>query len=423
MHRRLLLPLLLALALLATACGGGDDDDDASSPDDAAGAADTAGDAADDSASGDVADGADSTTTQAPLAPPTSRGPAPQLDVEPVTGIGSVVVVGGEPAYRGLLGQLEPHRNIVPAAALPPADVAPGIAPLTGLPLDDPSLDERPAIVAKIDNTEKGRPQAALNQADLVFVTQIEGGFTRLVAVFHSHTPAEIGPVRSGRTTDIAIFRSFNNPIFVWSGANQVHSTLIRRYEMVNLGAATRDEYYRHPDRPGTYDLMTDPSVLWEIAEAEGEGGTPPVYFEYRDATTGLPLSAVPASQIRIDYPSVGVDYAWDEALGAYRRSQSGTPHVDADGVEVQPVNVIVAEVGSISTGLIDTAGAQVGEQQFIGSGRGWVFTDGHAIEVTWTKPSLASVPTWTTADGVPVALTPGQTWIELAPAGGTTFS
>ncbi|NCG38376.1 MAG: hypothetical protein GWP48_12765 [Actinobacteria bacterium] len=42
-------------------------------------------------------------------------------------------------------------------------------------------------------------------------------------------------------------------------------------------------------------------------------------------------------------------------------------------------------------------------------------------IEVTWTKPSIHSVATWTTADGVPVALSPGQTWIELAPIGSLT--
>ena len=62
-------------------------------------------------------------------------------------------------------------------------------------------------------------------------------------------------------------------------------------------------------------------------------------------------------------------------------------------------------------------------EQVFVGQGRGYVFTDGHVIEVVWTKPSLSSVPTWTTPDGVPVALLPGQTWIELTPAGATTFS
>ena len=159
----------------------------------------------------------------------------------------------------GVLGQLDADRNIVPAAALRPAAADAGVAPLTGLPLDDPTVADRPAIVAKIDNTDRGRPQEALSQADIVFETEIEGGFTRLVGVWHSQTPEVLGPVRSGRTTDIAVFSSFNTPIFVWSGANRVHRALIRRYEMVDLGAATRNEYFRDPDRPGTYDLMTDP--------------------------------------------------------------------------------------------------------------------------------------------------------------------
>ena len=51
------------------------------------------------------------------------------------------------------------------------------------------------------------------------------------------------------------------------------------------------------------------------------------------------------------------------------------------------------------------------------------IFTDGHVVEVVWTKPSLSSVPTLTTPDGVPVALMPGQTWVELTPPGSTSFS
>ncbi|MGB1630323.1 MAG: DUF3048 domain-containing protein [Acidimicrobiales bacterium] len=417
--RRPLLTLFIVFSLLAVSCGGGDEAADDSSGDTIS--TSDADDRTTAEAAGD-SDGGATTTTEVPLAPPTSRGPAPILDVDPVASIGAVTIIEGEPAYRGLLGQLDPQRNIVQAAALPPADVAPGIAPLTGLPVSDPSIGGRPAIVAKIDNTDKGRPQAALTQADVVYVTQIEGGSTRLVAVFHSRTPAEIGPVRSGRTTDIAIFRHYNNPIFVWSGANVVTGRLIRPFLMVDLGAATRDEYRRHPDRPASYDLMTDPSELWAIAEAIGAGGVPPVQFEYRTETTAHPPSARAAGELRIDYAAATVEYFWDESLRVYRRVQNGIPHVDADDLEVRPVNVVVAEVGSISTGLIDTAGSSVGEQQFIGSGRGWVFTDGQVIEVTWTKPSLASVPTWTTADGIPVPLTPGQTWVELAPAGVTSF-
>ncbi|MEM9466831.1 MAG: DUF3048 domain-containing protein [Actinomycetota bacterium] len=413
------LSLILAFVLIAAACGGGDDED---ATDEDAASESATGTGADDSGEDPADESATTSTIDPSLSPPTTRGPAPVLDVEPIGTPGSITVLSGEPAYRGVVGQIAADRNIVAAAALPPADLPAGIAPLTGLPLDDASAADRPAIVAKIDNTDRGRPQEALSQADIVFETEIEGGFTRLAAVWHSQIPEVLGPVRSGRTTDITVFSSFNTPIFVWSGANRVHSALIRNYDMVNLGAATRNEYFRDPDRPGTYDLMTDPTVLLDIAAGDDDGGVPPVHFEYRDDTIGLPEAAVPVSDVRVDYASVGIDWTWDESAGGFVRTQAGEPHVDADDVQIVATNVLVAEVNRSATGMVDTAGSAVNEQVFVGAGRGWVFTDGHVVEVIWTKPSLSSVPTWTTPDGVPVALLPGQTWIELTPPGATTY-
>ncbi|MEM8705375.1 MAG: DUF3048 domain-containing protein [Actinomycetota bacterium] len=411
-----LLAVLLCAAIVATACGGGGDDDtEEAVVDETTTTTEAASAAAVDEDDDDV----EPDDGEIELSPPTVRGPAPTLDVEPVEGYGLITVISGEPLYGGLIAQLDADRNIVQAVALPP-EAVPGTAPLTGLPLADDAIADRPAIVAKVDNTASGRPQEALSQADLVYVTQIEGGFTRLAAVYHSQTPEVLGPIRSGRTTDITVFSSFDTPIFAWSGANRVQLALIRRYEMLNYGAATRSEYFRADDRPGTYDLMTDPSVLWEIAAGEGAGGTPPAHFEYRDDTTGLPTSAEPAASFRIDYASATMEYAWNGT--GWLRTQNGEPHVDADGIQLAPENVVVAEVRRVDTGTRDTAGSAVIEQQFVGSGRGWVFTDGHVVQVVWTKPSLNSVATWTTPDGVPVHLTPGQTWIELAPVDSVTL-
>lgn len=407
-----LLAGLLTFSLLAAACGGDDGGDAAPTTTESAGDETGAGD--------DVATTAPSATT-APVGPPTTRGPAPELTVEPLGGAGSITVLSGEPPYRGVLGQVDPDRNIVAAVALAPAPADDGIAPLTGLALDDPSIADRPAILVKLDNTDRGRPQEALADADLVYEEMIEGGFTRLAAVYHSNAPL-LGPIRSGRTTDIALLGSLNEPIFVWSGANLVHAALLRRQAIVDLGAQSRNEYFRADDRPGTYDLMTEATTMFEIAEGRGSGAPDP-HFEYRNDEVGLPASAEPASAVTVSFPSVTVDWAWDADLGGWARTQDGTEHVDAQENRVVAANVVVAEVRDVVTGSVDTAGSTVFEQQFLGSGRGWVFTDGHVIEVTWTKPSLHSVATWTTADGVPVALTPGLTWVELARQGTTTFS
>ena len=400
---------LVIFCLVGAACGGGGSgESDAAEP----GSTST-------TASGSVTS---TTSSDSSVGPPTTRGPAPTVIVEPIDALGAVSVLPGEPPYRGVLGQVDIDRNIVAPVALPPAPAAEGIAPLTGLELTDPALAERPAVLVKIDNTSRGRPQEALAQADLVYEEMIEGGFTRLAVVFHSNAPL-MGPIRSGRTTDIALIGSLDEPVFAWSGANLVHAALLRRQPMVDLGAQSRSEYFRSPDRPGTYDLMAEAQTLLDVAADQGEGGAPPPHFEYRNDMVGLPASAEPAATVTVSFPSVEARWDWDETAGGWARTQGSSTHVDAQDEPVIAANVVVAEVQEVATGSVDTAGATVFEQQFLGSGRGWVFTDGHVIEVTWTKPSIRSVATWTTPDGVPVALTPGITWVELAPEGATIFS
>src|SRR5512143_549383 len=70
--------------------------------------------------------------------------------------------------------------------------------PLTGLPVraGDPAA-ARPALLVKVDNAFEARPQAGIDKADVVYEELVEGGITRLAAVFQSSDPGEVGPVRS----------------------------------------------------------------------------------------------------------------------------------------------------------------------------------------------------------------------------------
>ena len=103
------------------------------------------------------------------------------------------------------------------------------MAPLTGLPGNYGDRLDRTALVVKIDNGEpKARPQVGINQADVVYEERVEGSVTRLLAVFHSTDSVPVGPVRSARTSDIAIFTPLNHPYFAWSGANPTFARRIR---------------------------------------------------------------------------------------------------------------------------------------------------------------------------------------------------
>ena len=76
--------------------------------------------------------------------------------------------------------------------------------PLTGLPAPA-ETPNHPVMIVKIDNTAASEPQVGLAKADMVVEELVEGGITRLAAMFYSKLPAKAGPVRSARASDIGV--------------------------------------------------------------------------------------------------------------------------------------------------------------------------------------------------------------------------
>ena len=129
--------------------------------------------------------------------------------------------------------------------------------PLTGLPITDQAAATRVALAAKIDNHPAARPQTGLNKADIVFEENVES-LTRFAAVFHSQGSDPVGPLRSGRTQDIDILASFNQPLFAWSGGNYLVTKAINASDMVNVGySASRGKggYYREKTMKAPHNL------------------------------------------------------------------------------------------------------------------------------------------------------------------------
>src|SRR5205823_11259651 len=126
-----------------------------------------------------------------------------------------------------------------PAAPTPLPVPQPGDSPLTGIGVGGYTTGH-PALVVKIDNVgdvpSGARPQMGINEADVVFEEMVEGGYTRLATVFHS-TPADpVGPIRSARSTDVALLTPLNHPLFSYSGANSDFKKLVQESSMVDVG-------------------------------------------------------------------------------------------------------------------------------------------------------------------------------------------
>ena len=78
-------------------------------------------------------------------------------------------------------------------------------SPFTGEPITALSRE----LIFKIDNVPQARPPTGLTKADIVYLLPVEGGLSRIFAVFSSHIPPVVGPVRSSREEDIQLLRQF----------------------------------------------------------------------------------------------------------------------------------------------------------------------------------------------------------------------
>ena len=398
---------LLAAALVAAACGGSNESD--------------------------PANGAAGTSTAAPASEATS---APTGDRAPdVPGEATAAPSGPEPDGTDSVGsEPDPSATQGPREdGTPEADPAtptpqPGpTEPLTGEPLDDPSIMDRPALAVKIGTSSVGRPQTGINQADVLIEARVEG-ITRLMAVFHSQGANPLGPVRSARSSDPDILANFGQPIYGHSGANpgvlrEISQSQIngKLYELRwdNLP----DDYWLVADRVRPWSLYTTTSAIWNAAPSRLEAPEP--LFEYRQAGEGLPSSAQAVPGVEIRYlGSVIAHFAWDDESGGWARWQDGTPHVDlarhpdgtpnpdVDPVQVAPANVVVLQT-RYAASASDSRSPEAITVDADG-GVALVFTDGHLIRGQWTRPSASQPWLVTDGDGNPVRLTPGQTFIAL---------
>ena len=286
---------------------------------------------------------------------------------------------------------------------------------LTGRP--NVSSTNRTALVVKIDNVPRARPQAGINDADIVYVELVEGGSTRYAAVFHSEDVGTVGPVRSMRTTDINLLRPLNRPLFANSGGNSRTTTAINASPLVNIGHATSSggAYFRNNSRPAPHNLFSSTAALRNAGGSAG--GAPPTLFTIRRPGTPNPNLTSDTTGVRVNYENTSVSYIWNGS--GWARSQDGRITADTAGVRTAPETVIVR----FTPYGVSPADANSPEANVLGRGRAWIFTEGKLIRGSWSKPDPDSVTLYRDSEGNPIQLLPGRVWVEIPEPGGATLN
>ncbi|MEP7763517.1 DUF3048 domain-containing protein [Sanguibacter sp. 25GB23B1] len=320
-----------------------------------------------------------------------------------------------------------PTTEVTPGATAdkqaPPAPAVPPTWALTGVAATD--IVARPALAVKIENSKEARPQTGLENADVVWEEMVEGGVTRYIAVYHSQVPETVGPIRSVRPMDSNIIAPLRG-LMAFSGGQP---GFVQSVSAVGLQVISHDGgasgFYRASGRRAPHNVYGTPATFLSQADTEHSAPPAPEFVFARDAAqatavvAGAPTNAVSITMSRYSQPS----WTWDGASGSFLRSEAGTPAVSADGVRLAATNVVVMSMSMYNTGTVDPAGSPVPETEVVGTGPALVATGGMSVAATWSKASPADPFVLTAADGTPVTLAPGGTWVELVPTTSGSFT
>ena len=271
-----------------------------------------------------------------------------------------------------------------------------------------------PVLVVKIDDTTQAHPQIGLEDADVVYIEQVEGGLTRLAAVFSSVIPQRVGPVRSARISDLDIVAQYGRVAFAYSGAQRKLLPAIASANLQDLGAQHQSSsiFTTDSNRIQPYAMVLRADLLmkkvldrqYEIDEAKYVGS---IFGDLQDGGT-------PTSKVVMHWPAATYSANWSESEGRWLLDHNNSSDKAESGVHLGPTTLIIQMVSITPSEYKDKLGGVTPYSNTIGTGKAYVLRNGELFATTWNRPSAQSGTIFTLDNGEQMKFEAGQIWIAL---------
>lgn len=285
---------------------------------------------------------------------------------------------------------------------------------LTGEPVDKKIGLQRPYAIM-INNIKEGLPQSGVSQAEMIYEAQVEGGITRLMALFQDVDHVEkIGSIRSARHYYID-FANDNDAIYVHYGQSKYALSRIEDENITTIRGLSGYEsqvFYRSTDRKAPHNVYTTGEMLRAGLEVTGLSRDYPKDFQSHLQFNRDDIAlkeGTNAEKVNIPFDSKPY-FTYNTEDGLYYRYQYGEAHIDRENdKQLAFKNIIVQYVGEKSISKQDHQ-----DLTFNGSGKGLYITDGKAEEITWKRSDDADKTHFYDASGNQLSLNPGKTFFEV---------
>ena len=285
------------------------------------------------------------------------------------------------------------------------------------LQIVDEDSKERP-IAIMIDNNIGSAKHVGLQEAYITYEVIVEGGLTRMMAIYKDRNVEKIGPVRSSRHyfLDYALESDSIYAHFGWSpyaekdipylGVNNIN------------GMVDSSPYWRDSSAVAPHNVFTAIDKLKGEAKRKGYSTETDNWqlFKYSidelDINTeGSPASVANSVYIPYSYAQ-SRSYTYDSENKYYLRNMNQVAH--SDGVtnsQYHYKNIIIEQVRNFT---LDREGRQ--DLDTVGSGSGYFITNGFYKPITWVKDSRSGKTRYTYENGEEIVLNDGNTFIQIIP-------
>ncbi len=325
----------------------------------------------------------------------------------------SLAACGSSPSESDSLSQISSEPEVIHYP----------VNPLTGIEgLSEEAVGKRP-IAVMINNIKAALPQYGIAQADIIFETLVEGGITRMMAIYGDYTQMpDICTVRSARFYYPITALSFDAVYVHWGEETYYATNTIARLGVDRLSGAAnpgnifgRDQARRSAgyalEHTGYLKGAMVPQVLADLGyrtdiKADHEG----TVFAF--APEGEPVA--PEGGLSDEFtlafsPAYYSTFTYDEATKTYLKQHSGAPHMDGKAnTQLAFTNVLVLEtsITSLDGKLMDV--------DVVGSGSGWWFSEGGYERIKWSKADEYARFVLTDAAGNELTVNPGKSYIGM---------
>jgi len=291
-------------------------------------------------------------------------------------------------------------------------------------------------MIENLAGSNGARPQAGLQDADIVYETLAEGDITRFMAVFWNNhtddtssiTTDKVMPVRSARKYYIDWLMEYNDPLYMHIGQaeSEIEATnalgALARYGIKDVSGAGNSFDRDHTceiTKSQEHCAFSDTKTLWDIGKQKGWTGLGDVQMlKYKDdLVMDQTLTYKDATDISVDflgYPEdYGAKWAYDSATNLYKRSIGSSKMLDqVSGNQITTKTLIVQNT---SITVSEDNGKWHKIIKTIGSGDAWIFQDGKSVEATWKKDKLTNrTKYYDKVSGKELSLNRGKMWITV---------